>query len=164
MPPKINNSVTWQQAEMLMQPAFIRVVDNIRKQLDVSPWTGSYHDVLIWPASTSDETKATVTQLLQEMESATLEQADEIRKALSSLPMPHPGYHLRLQRQEQQVTIDLWDLCYQVCFLNYSPDVPNTESAEIDTSLIDETGEVDWLRLEAKTKDLVEQVFASLAE
>ena len=159
MPPKINNSVTWQQAEMLMQPAFIRVVDNIRKQLDVSSWTGTYHDVLIWPASTTDETKAIVTELLQEMETATPEQADNIRKTLSGLPMPHPGYHLRLQRQEQQVTIDLWDLCYQVCFLNYSPDA---EAAAIDTSLFDEMGEVDWQHLEVKTKEIVEQVFASL--
>ena len=159
MPPKINNSVTWQQAEMLMQPAFIRVVDNIRKQLDVSSWTGTYHDVLIWPASTTDETKAIVTELLQEMETATPEQADDIRKTLSGLPMPHPGYHLRLQRQEQQVTIDLWDLCYQVCFLNYSPDA---EAAAIDTSLFDEMGEVDWQHLEVKTKEIVEQVFASL--
>ncbi len=162
MPPKINNSVTWQQAEILMQPAFIRVIDNIRKQLDVSAWAGTYHDVLIWPASTTDETKAIVTQLLQELETATPEQADEIRKTISGLPMPHPGYHLRLQRQEQQVNIDLWELCYQVCFLNYSPDDPNAESSEIDTSLIDEMGEVDWLSLEAKTKELVEEVFASL--
>ncbi|BAY26610.1 hypothetical protein NIES2100_64260 [Calothrix sp. NIES-2100] len=162
MPPKINNSVTWQQAEMLMQPAFIRVVDNIRKQLDVSSWTGTYHDVLIWPASITDETKAIVTNLLQEMETATPEQADDIRKTLSGLPMPHPGYHLRLQRQEQQVTIDLWDLCYQVCFLNYSPEAPDAEASMIDTSLFDEMGEVDWQHLEVKTKELVEQVFASL--
>jgi hypothetical protein len=164
MPPKINNSVTWQQAEILMQPAFIRVIDNIRKQLDVSAWTGTYHDVLIWPANTTDETKAIVTQLLQELETATPEQADEIRKTVSRLPMPHPGYHLRLKRQEQEINIDLWDLCYQVCFLNYSPDDLDVESSEIDTSLIDEMGEVDWLRLEAKTRELVEQVFANLPQ
>jgi hypothetical protein len=164
MPPKINNSVTWQQAEILMQPAFIRVIDNIRKQLDISAWTGTYHDVLIWPANTTDETKAIVTQLLQELETAAPEQADEIRKTVSRLPMPHPGYHLRLKRQEQEVNIDLWDLCYQVCFFNYSPDDIDAESSEIDTSLIDETGEVDWLRLEAKTKELVEQVFACLPQ
>jgi hypothetical protein len=164
MPPKINSSVTWQQAEILMQPAFIRVVDNIRKQLDVSSWIGTYHDVLIWPANITDETKAIVTNLLQEMEAATPEQADDIRKTLSGLPVPHPGYHLRLQRQEQQVTIDLWELCYQVCFINYSPNAVNSEAAEIAPNLIDEMGEVDWQHLEEKTKDLVEQVFAGLPE
>jgi len=164
MPPKINNSVVWEQAEMLMQPAFIRVVDNIRKQLDVSSWTGTYHDVLIWPASTTDQTKAIVTQLLQEIETATPERADEIRETLSRLPMPHPGYHLRLQRQDQQVNIDLWEMCYQLCFLNYSPDHPNAIEADIDISLLDEMGEVDWPQLEAKTRQLVAQVFASLPE
>ncbi|MDZ7962198.1 MAG: hypothetical protein RMY34_30735 [Aulosira sp. DedQUE10] len=164
MPPKINNSVAWQQAEILMQPAFIRVVDNLRKQLDVSSWKGTYHDVLIWPASTTDQTKAIVTQLLQEIETATSEKADEIRQTLSHLPTPHPGYHLRLQRQEQQVNIDLWELCYQVCFLDYSPDNPNSAGADIDTSLFDEMGEVDWQHLEAKTRELVEQVFADLPD
>ncbi|QLE58730.1 hypothetical protein [Nostoc sp. TCL26-01] len=159
MPPRIANPATWQQAELLMQPAFIRVIDNIRKQLDESPWKGTYQDVLIWPPSTTDETKALVTQLLQDMESAIPEQADEIRATLARLPMPHPGYHLCLQRQDQNVSIDLWELCYQVCFANYSPE---SEVVDVDTSLIDEVGEVDWQRLEDKTKELVEQVFVSL--
>jgi hypothetical protein len=161
MPPRITNPVTWEQAELLMQPAFIRVVDNIRKHLDTSSWKGTYHDVLIWPANTSDEMKTLVTQLLQEMETATLERADEIRATLAELPMPHPGYHLLLQRQQHQVSIDLWEICYQVCFSNYSP---VSADANIDTSLIDEVGEVDWQRLENKTRNLVAEVFANLPE
>ena len=82
MPPKITNPVTWQQAELLMQPAFIRVIDNIRKHLDASAWKGTYQDVLIWPASTTDETKALVTQLLQDMETATPEQGDRNQRRL----------------------------------------------------------------------------------
>ena len=159
MPPKITNSTSLQQAEILMQPAFIRVIDNLRKQLDISDWKGTYQDVLTWPANTTDETKALVTQLVQEMETATPIQVEEIRKTLASLPMPHPGYNLLLQRHGEQVNIDLWDLCYQVCFLNYSPE--NT-AVDIDTSLIDEYGDVDWQYLENKTQILVEQVFASL--
>ncbi|ARV62468.1 hypothetical protein BZZ01_30990 [Nostocales cyanobacterium HT-58-2] len=161
MPPKIRNSVAWQQAELLMQPAFIRVVDNIRKLLDVSSWTGTYQDVLIWPTGTTDETKAIVTKLLQDLEAATPEQALEIRETLSPLPIPHPGYHLCLQRQEQTVSIDLWELCYQVCFRSY---ISGDETVEIDTSLIDENGDVEWQRLDAKAKELVEQVFANLPE
>jgi hypothetical protein len=160
MPPKITNLTAWQQAELLMQPAFIRVVDNIRKLLDVSDWKGTYQDVLIWPPDTSAETKASVTRLLQELETATPEKTLEIREALAHLPMPHPGYHLCLQRQQQQVSIDLWELCYQVCFLNYS--YLSNDAVEVDTSLIDETGDVDWNALDAKTKKLVEQVFANL--
>lgn len=159
MPPKITNPVTWQQAELLMQPAFIRVVDNIRKGLDNSTWKGTYQDVLIWPANTSDEVKALVTQLLQEMETATVEKTQQIRATLTDLPMPHPGYHLLLQRQQQMVSIDLWEICYQVCFLNYTD---ASAGVNIDPSLIDEAGEVDWQRLEDKTRDLVAQVFGSL--
>jgi hypothetical protein len=166
MPPKITDTVSWQQAELLMQPAFIRTIDRIREHLDRSPWKGVYQDVLIWPPETTDETKAIVTQMLQELETAPAEQADEIRQRLARMPVPHPGYHLCLQYRSQQVNIDLWELCYQVCFLNY---VPSTEMSfnsvvEVDTSLIDETGDVDWERLDAKAKDLVDRVFASLPE
>ncbi|NMG20982.1 hypothetical protein [Brasilonema bromeliae] len=161
MPPKINNSVAWDQAELLMQPAFIRVIDNIRKLLDVSSWTGTYQDVLIWPTGTTDETKAIVTQFLQDLEAATPEQALEIREKLSRLPIPHPGYHLSLQRQEQTVNIDLWELCYRVCFSNY---ISGDDTADIDTDLIDENGDVDWQNLDNKAKELVEQVFANLPE
>ena len=98
---------------------------------------------------------------MQVMQTATPEEADEIRDTLARLPMPHPGYHLRLQRQQQEASIDLWELCYQVCFLEYSP---NKEGADIDTSLIDELGEVDWLRLDAKARELVDQTFTKLPE
>ncbi len=161
MPPRITNPVAWQQAELLMQPAFIRVIDNLRKHVDTSAWKGTYQDVMIWPANTTDEIKALVTQLLQEMETATLEQADAIRETLASLPMPHPGYHLVLQRQGQHVSIDLWELCYEVCFINYNPE---NDVVTIDTSLFDELGEVDWQCLEDKTKELVEQVFVNLPD
>ncbi|TVP67979.1 MAG: hypothetical protein EA343_00245, partial [Nodularia sp. (in: Bacteria)] len=65
------------------------------------------------------------------------------------------------QRQQHQVSIDLWEICYQVCFLNYSP---VSGAANIDPSLIDEVGEVDWQCLEDKTRDLVGEAFANLPE
>ncbi|NES95189.1 MAG: hypothetical protein F6K32_08135 [Desertifilum sp. SIO1I2] len=45
MVPKFRDTTSWQQAEVLMQPALLRVVDNIRKQLDVSGWKGTYEEV-----------------------------------------------------------------------------------------------------------------------
>jgi hypothetical protein len=159
MPPKITDPNLWHQAELLMQPAFIRVVDNIRKQLDVSSWKGTYQDVLVWSPGTTSETKAKVTRLIQELETATPEQADEIRRTLAKLPVPHPGYHLCLQRQDQQVNLDLWELCYQVCFRDY---VSGMMVVSIDTSLLDDAGEVDWNKLDLKTKNLVEEVFGNL--
>jgi hypothetical protein len=158
MPPKITDSNVWQQAEILMQPAFIRLIDNIRKQLDVSSWKGTYQDVLVWTPGTSDETKAMVTSLVEELETATPERTENIRQTLAKLPMPHPGYHLCLQRQEQRQEVDIWELCYQVCFQNY----PSEQPVSIDTSLIDEQGEVDWNTLDSKTKQIVDTMFQNL--
>ncbi|MBD3562788.1 hypothetical protein H6S82_28675 [Planktothrix sp. FACHB-1355] len=64
------------------------------------------------------------------------------------------------------MSVNLWDLCYQVCFVDYQPTHSELESQEvdIDTSLIDETGDVDWERLEVKTRAVVEQVFADLPD
>lgn len=166
MPPKITDTVAWQQAELLMQPAFIRIVDQIRKQLEVSDWKGTYQDVLIWPPGTTDETKATVIQLLQELEGASPEKTGELKRAIAQLPIPQPGYHLCLQQPDMpQINVDLWELCYQVCFRDYNPALSTSanQAVEIDTSLIeDETGDVDWQRLDTKAGNVVEQVFANL--
>ena len=163
MPPKITDTVAWQQAELLMQPAFIRVIDHIRKQLDESAWKGTYQNVMIWPVGTTDETKALVTQLLQQLEGASPAKLVEIEQALTHMPTPHPGYQLSLQHQDQHLNVDLWELCYQVCFRDYNPSLEQSAyGTEIDTSLIDETGDVDWQRLDAKAGKLVEQVFANL--
>jgi hypothetical protein len=124
MKPEFKNMTAWNQAELLMQPAFLRVIDNIRKQLETSDWKGTYQDI----------------------------------------QSPIPGYQLCLQRQDATVNVDIWELCYQVCFRNYQLNSTETESqtVEIDTNLLDETGDVDWQCLEAKTRQLVQQVFADL--
>jgi hypothetical protein len=45
MQPKFKDNQAYQQAEMLMQPAFIRVIDNIRKQSELSDWVSSYEEI-----------------------------------------------------------------------------------------------------------------------
>jgi hypothetical protein len=131
MKPLLKNSLSWEQAELLMQPALIRIIDNIRQNLEKSDWEGTYQEI-------------------QE---------------------PIPGFRLCLQRQDKLISVDLWDLCYQICFSNYShpPLTPlaGDESAslpvEVDTSLIDtENNDVDWERLDNKANQLIEQMFNSL--
>jgi hypothetical protein len=124
MKPKFKDTVAWQQAEMLMQPALIRILDQVRKQLENTTWKATYNNV---------ET-------------------------------PLPGYELCLERNDTSVCVDLWELCFKVCFRNYSSTHAELESqeVEIDTSLIDETGDVDWQCLDTKAQHLVEQVFADL--
>lgn len=124
MKPKFKDTLAWQQAEILMQPALIRVLDNIRKQLEDSSWEGTYEDV----------------------------------------QTPFPGYLLCLKQGEAEQKFNVWELCFEICFQNYSPTHAATESldVEIDSSLIDEEGEVDWNRLDEKAKELVYEIFANL--
>lgn len=77
---------------------------------------------------------------------------------------PFPGYKLDLELGDRQETIDIWELCYQICFRNYQPTHAPQESyeVEIDTSLFDETGEVDWIRLDAKAQSIIADIFNNL--
>ncbi|MEX0267686.1 hypothetical protein AB3R30_00955 [Leptolyngbyaceae cyanobacterium UHCC 1019] len=168
--PKFQTMQIWQQAELLMQPAFIRLIANLEKQLESSSWRGDYQDVPVWAEGTSEDVKAKVMQLQGQLEGATEEQTEAIEQQLSQLPAPFPGYWLYLSRGDQQVTVDLWDLCYQICFQNYdslhgtshAADEPIGESVAIDTTLFDETGEVDWHRLDDKTDQTIKQFFCSI--
>ncbi|MBW4470293.1 MAG: hypothetical protein KME45_07790 [Stenomitos rutilans HA7619-LM2] len=169
--PKFQDLTAWQQAEQLMQPAFIRLVDNLRKQLDQSSWKGMYEDVPIWSEGVSAVDKARVSQLQTELKSASAEESIAIEAALAQLPSPHPGYLLHLQQHEQTVTVDLWNLCYKICFQDYDPasgtshapeSIGGSRGVKIDTTLFDEAGEVDWDQLDRKAHLVVEQTFANL--
>ena len=130
MKPIFKNSTDWEQAEYLMQPSLIRVIDNLRKQLDKSVWKGTYTEI----------------------------------------EDPYPGHQLNLSYQDYHYAIALWDICFQVCFLDYqvfvSTDSRNLENQEqevsIDTSLFRETGEIDWQKLETKTQQIIDKLFANL--
>ncbi len=123
MKPKFKNILAWEQAQLLMQPAFLRVLDNLRKQLETSSWSGTF----------------------QEIET------------------PMPGYQLDLTYGERSSTVNIWDLCFQICFVDYPPPTgEENPEVDIDTTLIDETGDVDWQSLETKTQRVIQRVFASL--
>lgn len=165
MPPKFATTIAWQQAELLMQPVFIRIIDNIRKELEQSSWRGTYHESPIWADGVSEDTKARVTALQTELQTASSEESTVIQETLARLPQPHPGYYLSLQRGDREITVDLWQLCYQICFRNYNSvvNVSKDPLVEIDTTLIEaDTGEVDWVRLDDKTKQVISQIFANL--
>ncbi|MBD2037440.1 hypothetical protein H6F76_20985 [Leptolyngbya sp. FACHB-321] len=171
--PKFPDVETWQQAEQLMQPAFIRLIDNLRKQLEQSSWKGTYEDVPLWAEDVSDDVKLQVTQLQEKLQSASAEDVIAIEAALAQLPSAHTGYHLHLEQADQRVTVDLWNLCYQICFKDYDAasgmthalgETSSSQTVSIDTDLFEETGAVDWNRLDRKTQQIVEQVFGTLPE
>ena len=128
MQPKFANELAWQQAEFLMQPIYIRIIDRIRQQSEISTtWQVSYEEV----------------------------------------KDPHPINYLCLQSTNRQLKFDIWDLCYQVCFLNYHGSHSELESqiVEVDISLIDmEAQAPDWNRLDDKAKAVIARVFDNLPQ
>ena len=166
--PKFANMLAWNQAELLMQPAFIRIIDNIGKHLETTTWKGTYKDVQVWAEGTPEETKALVIQLQQQLANATPEDTETIQAELDHLPSPYPGYQLHLEKGDRHITVDIWQLCYQTCFRNYSPVLNALDKdlvVEIDTDLIDEaTQDVDWQKLDNKAKQIVAQIFSSLSD
>ena len=127
MLPKFADELAWQQADFLMQPVYIRVIDQIRQQSETSTWQVSYEEVQI----------------------------------------PHPTNYLCLKSGERVVKFDIWDLCYQVCFLNYfgSHGELETKTVEVDTSLIDmEAQTPDWHKLDNKANEVIANLFNNLPQ
>ncbi len=171
--PKFQDQVTWQQAEQVMQPSLIRVIANVGKRLELLPdWQGTYEDVEVWEADVDEATKAQVMELRSSLETATAETVDQIRQSLAQLPAPYPGYQLRLKNGEQEVAVELWDLCFQICFRNYDSATGTSwtrgfgqgksQGVQVDTDLFKDNGDVDWVVLDGKAQQVVERVFANL--
>ncbi len=149
-----------QIADQLMQPALIRIIDNIRKRLEDSDWRGTYQETQIWPEGTAETTMQRFKELQSQLSQATPETADTIRAKLTQLPQPFPGYELHLSKDDQASVVDVWHLCYCVCFQAYPvADGP----VQIDDAVIDhELNDVDWLVLDNKAKAIVDEVFSQL--
>lgn len=124
MKPKIKDITAWKQAELLMQPAFIRILDHIRKELENSCWKGTYEEVQI----------------------------------------PIPGYRLDLQYQDKKISINVWELCYQVCFSNYfsTHSVDEAVEVDIDIKLLNQEGNVNWGMLDEKALKVVKNMMSGL--
>jgi hypothetical protein len=122
MRPQFSNELAWQQAEALMQPIYIRIIDRIRQESEQSNIQVGYEE----------------------------EQT------------PHLKHFLCLGSGDRKLRFDIWDLCYQVCFINYIGNIGENESqaVEVDTSLFDaEAEDIDWHKLDNKAKEVVRRVF-----
>lgn len=169
MPPQFLTPEALQQADQLMQPALIRLLDNLRKQLEVSPWTSRYETEQIWAEEVSEADRARWQLLGGQLRGATPEEVDAIEAAIAQLPQPRHVYWLHLSQDERVYQVNLWELCYQICCQNYEVDLLGKQPAiasstvSIDTTLFDEDCEVEWDQLDTKTKQVVEQLFNRLA-
>jgi hypothetical protein len=130
MKPKFANELAWQQAEMLMQPAYIRLVDQIRRYTETSKVDVSYEEVTEpYPSNIlilrcSDRAKLT-------------EKGDrELRADIWELcfQVCFTNYEEMQQGREEFATIDreLFDL---------------------------ESQEVDWQKLDEKAQGAIGQIF-----
>lgn len=146
-------------AQALMQPALIRIIDNVRKQLEASDWSGSYRDDMRWPAGATADQKQQYLALQEMLETATPEEHDQIQATLAQLPSPEHLYTLCLTKQDQQQEIDIWQLCYRLCNAADTDEEP----IAVDTSLLNlELGDVDWIALDEKAQRLVAQAFQTV--
>jgi hypothetical protein len=159
----------WQQAVKLMQPAFIRVIDHLRITLEQSEWVGQYETLQVWPPETTPEMQAEVLYLMDQIEAAEEGDRAALEYQLETLPQLISVYLLHLTKAEQTKTLNLWELCYQICLLDYVPQIECTTVVEIpleeispDHTLLDDEGEVDWTRLDLKTAQVVQAAFQSL--
>lgn len=161
--PKFASPLAKAQIDQLMQPALIRVIDNIRKQLDETAWQGNYEEELIWPDGTTDAQKLDYATLQKQLHGVPTETHDRVEDLMSQLPQPAPLYTLRLTKADSAAqTVDIWALCYQVCAVDYSSNAEEDRPLEADARLLDEQGEVDWRLLDDKTKALIAEIFQAL--
>ncbi len=155
------------QAAQLMQPCLIRVVDNIRKHTETLDWRSEYLEQVRWPGTATADQRQQVRDLAAQLQDASPEQATVLRQQLSQLPTPTPAYELRLTEgsaltetltetlteNNRTATLDVWELCFAVCFSGYQPQQP----VSVDLALLDDDGEINWIALDEKAKALVAQ-------
>ncbi|MFZ4666484.1 MAG: hypothetical protein ACOYME_08655 [Prochlorotrichaceae cyanobacterium] len=174
MAPNIVDTDTWQRAEILMQPIFIRLIDHFRKVLEDSPWKGDYQQREIWPDSIPESVKQHRQDLITQLATASnQEDVALLEIELETLPTPYPGYELHLYLANENpersphtdpiAIFDLWQICYHICFTNYPLDAQDCPVAIVDTHLLDEDGDVDWQQVDQKTGRVVQHLFNTLS-
>jgi hypothetical protein len=162
MKPTFIDQETWEKTNVLMQPAFIRLLDNIRKLTDeLSSWKSGYVETLVWDEAVSPEERGRIGLLQQELKTTiNNDRAYEIEQILETLPKPYPAYEWKLERNDEVVMIDVWELCYKICFTaDYDP--RSDRPSRVDDLLFDED-EVDWTALDEKAKRLVVEILSQL--
>jgi hypothetical protein len=164
-----SEALPWQQVVKLMQPAFIRVIDHLRTTLEQSEWAGQYETIQAWPAETSPEMQAEVLDLMDRIEAVEESDRPELEQQLEALPQPISVYLLHLTKGDWTRTLNLWEMCYQICLMDYVPQLERPTFVDLpleellpDNALFDEAGEVDWPQLDLKTAQVVQSAFESL--
>ena len=154
-----------QQLAMLLQPALIRLIDQLRQQLTGAQWNWGYETLEFWPEQVSSEERQQYDDLMQALDVASDEDAETIQDVLMTLPQPVPLYRLDIEQAGEQTAINMWELCYQICLYNYQPDwssmhveAPNLSQYKLDKSLFDADFDIKWEVLDAKARQVVSRM------
>jgi len=143
-----------------MQPTLIRVIDNLRKHIETTDWQSRYVEQVLWPASASSAEKQKVQEIAARLETAPPDQAHQLRQQLSTLPTPLPGYQLEIIHSDRRIVLDIWQLCFQVCFVDYAAGVP----VRVDHALLDDQDDIDWVSLDAKARQQVARALQQVTQ
>jgi hypothetical protein len=76
-------------------------------------------------------------------------------------------------QSSDEIKIELWDLCYQICFRNYDSATGTSwtrgfgqgksQGVEIDTTLFKDNGDIDWTVLDQRAQQVIERIFVNLS-
>ena len=154
-----------QMLALLLQPALIRLIDQLRQQLTEEKLIWSYETIEVWPDEVPNQVRSQYQEMIQALEKAKGEDALTIQDVLMTLPQPIPLYRLDVTYKETEFAISMWQLCYQICFESYVPvlsdfsvDPPDIDNLEVDSQLIDESDQVDWVALNHKAQSVVSEL------
>lgn len=112
------------------------------------------------------------------MQPALIRTIDRLRQALETIPWrsryeeiqaPFPGHQLILENGDRLYRVNLWDLCFQVCFANYQPrpfvdNLPDHDRelwVEIDQTLFTEN-DINWTALDNKAQHCIQTMIDAL--
>ena len=158
-----------QKLAMLLQPALIRLIDQLRQQLKSADWDWSYDTQEAWPEEASESERSQYTEMMQALETASDEDAERIQDILQTLPQPIPIYQLSVTYNDVEHLISMWELCYQICFERYIPRLsnmsvqpPEIDQYEMDATLFDADEAIDWAALNQKAKVVVSMLVQHL--
>ena len=81
---------------------------------------------------------------------------------------PLPGHQLSLTHEDTSVTINIWDICFKVCFIDYqfSSNQLSQDSimVEIDNNLFNEDKQINWQHLKTKTEKTIQTIINNFPE
>ena len=158
-----------QKLALLLQPALIRLIDQLRLQLSTSTWQWKYETFEVWPSEVPQAQRNRYAQLQEQLDTAPEQDIEAIEAELAMMIFPIPVYQLDLWRDEAHQRVNMWELCYQICLCQYEPvfeaeslTSPSLEQFPFDSKLLSEVAEIDWVYLDHRAEEVVSRLLETL--